>query len=125
MICPKCGNEIANDSAFCEYCGAKIRKSSRIILWGLITAVILLSVIGLLYINSTSFEEPPVAEEEVIEEVVEEVAKPRTHVLQPGDFFTKISLEYYGTEDSVAAIIRLNNITNPDNVPVGTELLLP
>lgn len=125
MICPKCGNEIANDSVFCEYCGAKIRKPSRKILWGLITAVILLSVIGLLYINSTSFEETPVAEKEMVDEIVEEVAKPRIHILQPGEFFTQISQEYYGTEDSVAAIIRLNNITNPDNVPVGTELLLP
>lgn len=68
--------------------------------------------------------EPEVIEEEIVEEVVEEVA-PKVHVLQPGEFLAKISKDYYGTEDSVAAIIRLNNLTNPDNVPVGTELLLP
>ncbi len=74
-------------------------------------------------------DEPVQAEPEVIEEVVEEVVEvvdtPKVHVLQPGEFLAKISKEYYGTEDSVAAIIRLNNLTNPDNVPVGTELLLP
>ena len=74
-------------------------------------------------------DEPVQAEPEVIEEVVEEVVEvvdtPKVHVLQPGEFLAKISKEYYGTEDSVSAIIRLNNLTNPDNVPVGTELLLP
>jgi LysM repeat protein len=74
-------------------------------------------------------DEPVQAEPEVIEEVAEEVVEvvdtPKVHVLQPGEFLAKISKEYYGTEDSVAAIIRLNNLTNPDNVPVGTELLLP
>lgn len=25
MNCPKCGNEIANDSNFCEFCGVKLR----------------------------------------------------------------------------------------------------
>ena len=37
MKCPKCGNEIANDSVFCESCGAKLnlapsklKESSRI-----------------------------------------------------------------------------------------------
>lgn len=24
MKCPKCGKEIANDSQFCEFCGAKV-----------------------------------------------------------------------------------------------------
>ena len=26
MKCPKCGNEIANDSVFCEYCGTEIKE---------------------------------------------------------------------------------------------------
>ena len=26
MKCPKCGKEIANDSVFCNYCGAKIAQ---------------------------------------------------------------------------------------------------
>ncbi len=28
MFCPKCGREIANDSAFCEYCGARVEQTS-------------------------------------------------------------------------------------------------
>ena len=32
MKCPKCGKEIANDSNFCEYCGAKL-NSSLTLLW--------------------------------------------------------------------------------------------
>jgi len=28
MKCPKCGNEIANDSLFCEYCGTRIHKAN-------------------------------------------------------------------------------------------------
>lgn len=29
MKCSKCGKEIANDSVFCEYCGARIKKEER------------------------------------------------------------------------------------------------
>lgn len=29
MKCPKCGKEIANDSAFCEYCGEPIKKNRK------------------------------------------------------------------------------------------------
>lgn len=28
MKCPKCGKEIANDSRFCEYCGARVNSSN-------------------------------------------------------------------------------------------------
>jgi predicted nucleic acid-binding Zn ribbon protein len=28
MKCPKCGKEIVNDSAFCEYCGTKIKEDN-------------------------------------------------------------------------------------------------
>ena len=47
MKCPNCGKEIANDSNFCEYCGAKVvvsqSKKSR---WILFAAGLLLCVIG-------------------------------------------------------------------------------
>ena len=29
MKCPNCGKEIANDSLFCEYCGAKVKKATK------------------------------------------------------------------------------------------------
>ena len=125
MKCSKCGKEIANDSNFCEYCGTKVHKIiSRKTVWWVLSVIIILSVIGFIYINATDAK-VPVTEDEVIEEVVEEVSKPGTHVLQSGKSFSEISKEYYGTEDSIEAILRLNNITNPDDVPVGTVLLMP
>lgn len=43
MKCQNCGQEIANDSRFCEFCGAKISKPRRIkILW-----IVLIVVLGL------------------------------------------------------------------------------
>ena len=51
--------------------------------------------------------------------------RPTTHVIQPGESLTKISRRYYGTKDSVNAIIRVNNIKNPNNVPVGAKIKLP
>ena len=29
MKCPKCGEEIANDSNYCEFCGVRVRKAKR------------------------------------------------------------------------------------------------
>ena len=47
MKCPKCSKEIANDSNFCEYCGAKVivakAKKTR---WILFTVILSLCVIG-------------------------------------------------------------------------------
>ena len=47
MKCPKCGREIANDSQYCELCGALIKKSgSKKTIW-IISAIILsLCLIG-------------------------------------------------------------------------------
>ena len=107
----------------------KEEKGGMSILVKLIALVLLVCVVVFAIRLFGGNDEPVQAEPEVIEEVVEEVVEvvdtPKVHVLQPGEFLAKISKEYYGTEDSVAAIIRLNNLTNPDNVPVGTELRLP
>lgn len=47
MKCPKCGVDIANDSNFCEYCGAKVivakAKKTR---WIIIAVILSLCVIG-------------------------------------------------------------------------------
>lgn len=51
--------------------------------------------------------------------------RPRTYVMQPGESLTRISQKFYGTKDSVRAIIRINRFANPDNVPVGAEVRLP
>lgn len=47
MRCPKCGQDIANDSNFCEYCGVKVMVSkSRKLRWIVFAVVLLLCVIG-------------------------------------------------------------------------------
>lgn len=51
--------------------------------------------------------------------------RPSTHVLQRGESLTRISQKYYGTKDSVRAILRVNKFNNPDNLPVGAVVKLP
>lgn len=51
--------------------------------------------------------------------------KPTTHVLQRGESLTRISQKFYGTKDSVPAIIRANKFESPNNLPVGTVVKLP
>lgn len=70
-------------------------------------------------------EEAAPVEEPVVEQPKDTVPEQKTYVLKRGDFLAKISREVYGTTDSVNAIIRLNKITNPDSIEVGTVLLMP
>mgnify|MGYP003319241399 CR=1 FL=1 len=49
----------------------------------------------------------------------------RVHVLQKGETLTTISLYYYHTPDSMRAIWKLNNFPDPNDIPIGTEILLP
>ena len=47
MKCSKCGKEIANDSVFCEYCGAKVNKHKIMKpLWMTLAVVLSLFIIG-------------------------------------------------------------------------------
>lgn len=75
--------------------------------------------------RSGEAEEAAPVEEPVVEQPKDTVPEQKTYVLQRGDFLAKISREVYGTADSVNAIIRLNKITNPDSIEVGTVLLMP
>jgi nucleoid-associated protein YgaU len=75
--------------------------------------------------RSGESEEAAPVEEPVVEQPKDTVPEQKTYVLQRGDFLAKISREVYGTADSVNAIIRLNKITNPDSIEVGTVLLMP
>ena len=45
--------------------------------------------------------------------------------MKPGDSLTKLSQRFYGTKDSVRAIIKANQFPNPDNVPIGATVKLP
>ena len=49
----------------------------------------------------------------------------KTHVMKPGDYLTKIALEEYGAREFAKYIIAHNHFTDPNNVPVGKEILLP
>ena len=51
--------------------------------------------------------------------------RPDVYILQKGESLTDVSLMFYGTKDSVMAIIRNNNFRNPDVVYVGMEIKLP
>ncbi len=65
------------------------------------------------------------AEEQPVAEQPKDTVEYKTYVMQSGDFLAKISRDFYGTKDSVASIIRLNKITNPDSIEVGAVLLMP
>lgn len=47
---------------------------------------------------------------------------PQRYVVQSGDTLFRIAERF---NLSAPALVELNNIKNPDNVPAGTELLLP
>ena len=47
---------------------------------------------------------------------------PKTHTVRPGEYLSVIA-GFYGV--SMSAILELNNIPDPDNVPVGQVLILP
>ena len=51
--------------------------------------------------------------------------RPKTHRMQRGESLTRISQKYYGTKDSVRAILRVNTFASPDNIPVGAVVKLP
>lgn len=56
MKCPKCGKEIANDSQFCEYCGAAITKQKNNItkiVVGVILGAFVIGGVLFLYGNMT------------------------------------------------------------------------
>lgn len=52
-------------------------------------------------------------------------SRPKTYILQKGQSITDVSVLFYGTKDSMQAIIRANNFRDPNNVYIGTEIKLP
>lgn len=49
----------------------------------------------------------------------------RTHVVQPGESLSSIARDQLGSMDYTDELIEANDITNPNVVEVGTELVLP
>ena len=71
---------------------------------------------------SIQLEEEMPEETEVLKE---EVQKPTSYVIQPGDTLIAISTSIYGDDSAVSGICDLNQITNPDNIQIGQKILLP
>lgn len=44
MICSKCGQEIADDSNFCEFCGTKVNKGQNKLIWVALSSIIALGL---------------------------------------------------------------------------------
>ncbi len=107
--------------------------------WGYVTlvaAVFLIALFIILGASGDGDETPdgptvPETQEQVEEKSGPEkkadkpVEKHKVHVLKYGESLTTISVQYYGTPDSMAAIWRLNKFTDPNNIPLGTAIKLP
>ncbi len=107
--------------------------------WGYVTlvaAVFLIALFIILGASGDGDETPdgptvPETQEQVEEKSGSEkkadkpVEKHKVHVLKYGESLTTISVQYYGTPDSMAAIWRLNKFTDPNNIPLGTAIKLP
>lgn len=57
--------------------------------------------------------------------VFEIVGYKGVRTIQWGDYLLKIVRQEYGTDDALKYVISYNNFTNPNNLPVGTEVKLP
>lgn len=70
-------------------------------------------------------QELPVLEEEPEAPLEEEAKLPETYVVQKGDTLVGICRNYYGDEQMLEEICRLNGITDVDYIQVGETILLP
>ena len=55
----------------------------------------------------------------------EAVAQPTAYTIKKGDTLIGISLRNYGSNTKVSEICALNGITDPDDIKIGQEILLP
>ena len=53
------------------------------------------------------------------------IGEQEPHILKQGENITRIAKQTYGSRELAKYIIRFNNISNPDIVPVGTKLKIP
>ena len=58
-------------------------------------------------------------------QVQEALARPESYQVQKGDSLIAISRRFYGTDDKVIEICRLNNIKDPTQIQPGQTILLP
>ena len=55
----------------------------------------------------------------------EAVAQPTAYTIEKGDTLIGISMRHYGSNKMVPEICALNGITDPDDIKIGQEILLP
>ena len=58
-------------------------------------------------------------------QVQEALARPESYQVQKGDSLIAISRRFYGTDEKVIEICRLNNIEDPNQIQPGQNILLP
>ena len=58
-------------------------------------------------------------------QVQEALARPESYQVQKGDSLIAISRRFYGTDEKVIEIYRLNNIKDPNQIQPGQNILLP
>ena len=58
-------------------------------------------------------------------QVQEALARPESYQVQKGDSLIAISRRFYGTDEKVIEISRLNNIKDPNQIQPGQNILLP
>jgi nucleoid-associated protein YgaU len=49
----------------------------------------------------------------------------QTYTVEPGDNLSKISKRFYGDANKYASIVKANNISDPDKIKAGQELIIP
>jgi nucleoid-associated protein YgaU len=72
-------------------------------------------------------EDPTTTEDPGTEEETDAAANPNseTHLVAPGDTFTTIAEEYYGDAGLADYIMNANEITDPTQLSVGVEIIIP
>ena len=58
-------------------------------------------------------------------QTVEAASQPTHYTIRRGDTLIGISLRNYGSNNKVSEICSLNGITDPDDIKIGQEILLP
>ena len=127
--------EIAADTTPTAMAPANVKSGSDVKKWtSLILAIIVVvAVVAFAWPKQTDNE--PQAQLDKLTEIAQTQPQPaidqadepkrKVHILQKGESLTTISVYYYNTKDSMQAIWKLNGFKDPNNIPLGTEILLP
>ena len=127
--------EIAADTTPTAMAPANVKSGSDVKKWtSLILAIIVVvAVVAFAWPKQTDNE--PQAQLDKLAEMAQTQPQPvneqtdepkrKVHILQKGESLTTISVYYYNTKDSMHAIWKLNKFEDPNNIPLGTEILLP